>query len=348
MRLVHYYPRARAEPSGVTAAMDLWVEAAQRHGVEALVLHAQQGESGYIKHLGSTRATFVPLGLARMLMPGDVLVLHEGWTLSNIVAAGVAQRAGVPYVLVPHGVYEPGIMAGLKLQRLRFPVERRVLAGAARVHVFHHSEVPLVHAIAPTARPMVSPTGMDLSTDTWQGGGGYLAWFGRIDVEHKGLDILVRAVASLPAGQRPRVQLRGYDFNGGLQVLRRLIAECGVEQDVELAGPVWGQEKVEFMRHCDAYLHLSAWESMGMALLEALAAGTPTVMSDTIHLSRTCADAGAAVVVARSEAAVVAGIEQVRRDAAGYSERGRQLIASAFDWDDIVPPYLTHLRSLVA
>lgn len=348
MRLVHYYPRAHAERSGVTAAMRLWVEAAQRRGLEALVLHAQPGQDGYVKHLGSTRATFIPVGLRRMLSHDDVLVLHEGWTLSNLAAASVAKRSGVPYVLVPHGVYEPGIMVGLKLQRLRLPVERRLLAGAARVHVFHNSEVPLVHAIAPTARPMVSPTGMELSHDTWVGGGGYLAWFGRIDVEHKGLDLLVRAVASLPAGQRPRVQLRGYDFNGGLQVLRRLIAECGVEQDVELAGPVWGQEKVEFMRHCDAYLHLSAWESMGMALLEALAAGTPTVMSETMHISRMCADADAAVVVARSEPAVIAGIEQVRRDSAGYHKRGRQLIASTFNWDDIVPPYLADLRSLMA
>src|SRR5688572_7927734 len=113
-RVVHYYPRALSDRSGVTAAIRLWEAAAARSGYETTLLHASKGEAGHVVHSGGRRPTFIPWGLGKRLRSDDLLVLHEGWTLSNVFAAAVARRRRIPYVTMPHGVYEPGVMRGLR------------------------------------------------------------------------------------------------------------------------------------------------------------------------------------------------------------------------------------------
>src|SRR5262245_1432635 len=112
MRFVSYYPRAISDSSGVTEALWGWAAALVDAGHEVHVLNA--GGSRHspppaherpsladeaIPHRGRGRTSYRPIGLERWLRPGDVLVLHEGWVMSNVVAARAARRAGVPYVL---------------------------------------------------------------------------------------------------------------------------------------------------------------------------------------------------------------------------------------------------------
>ena len=165
--------------------------------------------------------------------------------MSNVVAARAARRAGVPYVVVPHGVYEPGIRRMLKPpQRLRARVERWVLEHAAAVHVFFESEGPIIRAIAPRTRSLiVVPLGFDVGDATWTGGGGYLAWIGRYEPTHKGLDVLIDAVARLEPSDRPRIELRGPDFNGGFGRTLEQIERLGLADRVHAEGPVSGPRR---------------------------------------------------------------------------------------------------------
>jgi hypothetical protein len=246
MRFVHYYPRALGD-SGVTFALWAWARALAERGCDVVVLHAGEttGEThrGFtdkrcvgglthqsVPHRGHRRMTFCPLGLNRYLRRGDVLVLHEGWTPSNMVAAAAARGSGVPYLVMPHGVYDAQWMRELKPPRaLRRVLERRVLEGALAVHLFFRSEIPDVAAIAPRAAFLAVPTGYELSDEGWIGGGGYLSWLGRIDPVNKGLDLLVGALAALAPRERPRLRLHGYDYKGGLSRLQVLVRARGLE-----------------------------------------------------------------------------------------------------------------------
>ena len=61
---------------------------------------------------------------------------------------------------------------------------KRVIEGAAAVHVFFESEISDIQTLAPGARFFVLPTGFDVPDARWRGGGGYLGWIGRIDPTH--------------------------------------------------------------------------------------------------------------------------------------------------------------------
>jgi glycosyltransferase involved in cell wall biosynthesis len=356
MRFVSYYPRATSDTSGVTEALWGWAAAVADAGHEVLVLHAggprRSPDPRHVRaavadeaipHRGRGRTTHRPIGLARRLRPDDVLVLHEGWVMSNVVAARAARRVGSPYVVVPHGVYEPGIRRMLKPpHRLREIVERSVLEQAAAIHVFFESERPIIRALVPRTPPLiVAPIGFDVGEERWRGGGGYLAWIGRYDPTHKGLDALVAAVARLEPHERPVVELRGPDFNGGYGRTRDQIERLGLGQWIHAEGPVYGDEKAAFLARSDGYLMPSRWEGYGIALVENLAIGAPCLVSDTIHLAGPLAAAGAAILAPPTEEGLTDGLRRLAAaDTAALGARGRSFVRSSFAWPEVTAKFL--------
>ena len=353
-RIVHYYPDAMGH-SGVTFALWSWARAQAAAGVEVCVLHARDTTSTgpafvskedgpalsarCVPHSGRRRLTR-PTALERYLGRNDVLVVHEGWVIGNLVAAAAARRAGVPYVVMPHGVYERAWRSYLKPPRwLRNRLERRLLERAAAVHVFFESEIPDIAALAPAATFMTVPTGFDLPRERWIGGGGYLGWIGRIDPTHKGLDLLVGAIAHLAPHDRPVIRIRGYDYAHGLNRLRRLVEAADVGPWVTVEGALAGDEKLRFLQEADGYLHPSRWECHSIALLENLALGVPCLVSNSIHIAATLRQSRAAILAEPQEAALAAALRRWAADRMQVVARGRDLVGSAFNWSRLMPQF---------
>ena len=362
-RIVHYYPDAMGN-SGVTCALWSWARAQAAAGYDVAVLHAcaPSGDSGVpfvakdvssaltrrcVPHRGSHRLTVHPVELDRYLGRNDLLVLHEGWVPSNLVAAHAACRAGVPYLVMPHGVYEPAWTNYLKGPRwLRRRPERRMLERAAAVHVFFDSEIADIAALAPNASFVDVPTGFDVPADQWNGGGGYMGWVGRVDPFHKGLDLLVGAIAQLEPRERPTVRIRGYDYKGGIERLRAVIDAHRVGTWVRIEGPIAGDEKRRFLREADGYVHPSRWECHSMALLENLALGVPCLVSNAIHIARTLAQASAAVLTPLDEQDIAHALNGFAATRTAVAARGRALVSHAFSWPALMPRFEASLARL--
>jgi glycosyltransferase involved in cell wall biosynthesis len=355
-RIVHYYPEAMAD-SGVTFALWTWARVQAAWGAEVCVLHSPdvtniterpfvpddlrvRVTAHAVEHRGRHRLLRWPLALERHLGKSDLLVLHEGWVPSNVIAAAAAQRAGVPYVVMPHGVYEPKWTKYLKPPlALRRAIERRVLEGAAAVHVFFPSEIPAIASLAPRASFITVPTGFDLPEEQWSGGGGYLGWIGRIDPFNKGLDVLARALGLLPGDERPIIRIHGYDYQGGIARLRRHIDEQGVRAWMHVDGALGGRDKMQFLQQADGYIHPSRWECHSIALLENLALGVPCLVSSVIHIARTLEQCGAAVLAPPSAQALAHALRRLAAADREISSRGRALVSDAFNWSTLMPHF---------
>lgn len=361
-RIVHYYPGAMGD-SGVTFALWSWARAQAAAGTEVHVLHAGAYETAdvafvstmtapgltelRVPHRGTRRLTVRPIRLDRYLGAGDLLVLHEGWVPSNLIAAAAARRARVPYLVMPHGVYDSSWTPSLRGPRwIRNRLERRMLEGAAAVHVFFGSEQADVQALAPGATCMTVPTGFDVPDERWTGGGGYLAWVGRIDPVHKGLDALVGAIARMAPAERPILRICGYDYKGGSGRLRQLIAERDVAAWVRLEGAIGGSEKLTFMQRAEGYVHPSRWECHSIALLEHLALGVPCLVSSAIHIAPTLARSGAAILALPREAELAEALRGLVVARPRLGARGRALIGETFNWNALIPQFHTAVGDL--
>jgi glycosyltransferase involved in cell wall biosynthesis len=225
-------------------------------------------------------------------------------------------------------------------------VERRLLEGAAAVHLFFPSEASALMALAPAARVVVAPTGIAIPDERWRGGGGYLAWIGRYDPTHKGLDLLVEALASLPPDRRPRVRLRGYDYRHGLDRLRSLVAaQPGLTGWIDVGGPISGRAKREFLLDADGYLLPSRWESHSVALLEALALGMPSLVSGTLHVAADLRRHQAAVLTMPDVEDLAQGLATVG-GAGEMGDRARSMVATEFSWQGAVDDLVSQLATL--
>ena len=362
MTVYHYYARYLAHPSGVTDALDHWVDACLDAGYDTKILAAQPpggvgnefarlADVQLVPHRGRSRTTWVPIGLGELLTPDDVLYVHEGWVLSNLAAVRAAKRAGARVVVMPHGVYEPQLVATQRdALGLRARAERWMLRSADAVHVFYPGEERVLRDFAPGIRRFITaPNGTpDVTSVTpWRGDGDYFLWLGRFDPHHKGLDHLVDFWSRLPA-PRPKLVLAGPDFMGGRQRVADQLAGRGLRATVELMHRVSGPVKDELMAGCRAYLHPSRWESCSITLLEMAAAGVPSLISATIHAADELAPLGVLQAVRFDDAGVDAAAALAAIDRNASVGRAARAWAGEYgNWGAVGREFAGQLRELI-
>ena len=308
MRIVHYHPRAVVGDGGVSNSVRRLSRAIAEAGEQAVIVH--DGRDGAhpdpgpvewipVEHRG-LGGVQVPVGLERVLQPGDVLVLNSAWTAHNARAGAVAHRMGIPYVVAPRGAYDPLIVRRRAAVKKAWwtTVEGRLVRRAAALHVFFAEQEDHARRLGFRGRIVVAPNGVTVPDDVvWDGGtGGYMLYLGRFDPEHKGLDLLLEAVASLPEAERPQLRLVGPDWKGGTQVVVRRVAALGLQPWVTTAAGVYGAEKWDVLRAAAGFVYPSRWEGFGNSLAEAAAVGVPA-LATPYPLATHLAGRGAAVVV---------------------------------------------------
>lgn len=356
MRLVHYYPRALVGNGGVTRAMWQWASATHAAGCEVAVVYdvALQADSALrdvavpivpLTHIGSGRMR-VPRRLSAALTKDDIVVLHSTYIPANVAAAWSARHCQVNYIVMPHGGYDAGSSARRhRRKRLWLPVERVYLERALAVHLSFETEAPDVSRIGGKARWIIAPTGSDPPPTHWDGGtGGYLAWFGRYDIRHKGLDVLVEAMSRLSSRNRCLLRVHGRRSENSAEDIERLAVTAGIGDLVSVSGPVTGGEKADFLRRAAAYVHPSRWESHSHALVEALSSGVPSVVSASCSVASQLKAADAAVVVEPTPDGIARGITAVLRNPQHYSDRAIHFVQTSLAWHGIIKAYLDQIN----
>jgi glycosyltransferase involved in cell wall biosynthesis len=96
--------------------------------------------------------------------------------------------------------------------------------------------------------------------------------------EHKNVEELIFAIKAL-LKEYPKTCLQVVGNGFMYERLKNLVAELGLENNVELIGRVHGLELPYYYASCDVYVTASRWELFGLPLLEAMACGKPVVAS---------------------------------------------------------------------
>ena len=158
-------------------------------------------------------------------------------------------------------------------------------------------------------------------------------FLGRLQMEAKGLDLLLRGWAALPPAQRPRLVIAG-DGNDADRV-RRAVDAAGLHDDVVLVGRVDGERKWQLLRSAGVLVVPSRFETFGLVAAEALAVGTPVVSFDLPSLCEVVGPSAGIQVPAFDADALAAATRQVL----GNPGLRASMVAAAevrgrlFDWD---------------
>jgi glycosyltransferase involved in cell wall biosynthesis len=241
----------------------------------------------------------------------DVVHVHSLYLYPQYAAAREAARRGVPYIVSPHGALDPWLRRRGRLQKAAAELlwQRRMLSGAAALHFTSDEEARLADDVAPGVPRVVVPLGIRWSdygalppAEPFRarhlGGseGPVVLTLGRLTAK-KGLDVLIRSFALATRDVPDAILVIAGPDDEGLQPgLTELAEREGVAGRVVFTGMLHGEEKLAALAAADVWALPSHTENFGIAVVEALAAGRPAVISPAVNLAAEIGEAGAALV----------------------------------------------------
>jgi len=357
-----YYPQLGGVPEHVHHLASELI----RVGHEATIITSWMGDGHadppYVRRVGRSRVIYSNGGvarvttgwhltdrLARVFRDGafDVVHVHGGLAPTlGILAPRAAARAHIPVVATFHSWFPRSV--GYRL--FRSPLQQMLERHAAAIAV----SSSVVDAMSRYFRTHwhVIPNGVDID---WFHGNGrhhrasgdapHLLFLGRLEPRN-GLATLLAAMPAIVARFPDAVLTVAGDgpFRGRYE---REAAPLGTH--VRFVGSVLG-DRPDRYRAADLYLCPTRRASFGVTLLEAMACGTPMIVSDLPAFRDVVGDDGPAVLApmndaaAWAEAAIALLADPARRRTMSCAGRRR---AEAFRWSTVAERVLAVYRHAV-
>jgi glycosyltransferase involved in cell wall biosynthesis len=253
---------------------------------------------------------------------------------------------------MPHGAYDPNVFRRRRTSKRVWwtMFERPLVTRARAIHVFFDEQRDELERLGYSGPVIVAPNGLTVPAVTAQRPRApFLLWMGRFDVETKGLDLLLRALASLEPGVRPRARLHGPDWRGGKQEVSRLVRALNLQDFVEIGPPLYGSHKWDALRECGLFAFPARWDAQSVMLLEAAAAGAAIVATRTTAFGRYLEAHRAAFVVDATPDDIAAGIAAARSfpEASEVSARASCLVMERFSWPAVADSFARQLRAVL-
>ena len=295
--------------------------------------------------------------LERAIVDFDIVHVHGLWHFGGLMAARVAKRKGVPYIVSLRGELDGRRLRhkGFKKRIYRALVLDEMLRSANTLHAVSAAECGHVERLGIRAPVFVCPNGVDLAAlDALDEcappdeeflaehralqGRQVVLYLGRIDAL-KGLDVLAEAFADLANASDAALLVAGRDEDDTLPGVQRTLRNAGVSERVAFAGFLTGRRKSAALALAAVFVLSSYSEGFSNAVVEALAAGLPVVISKHCNFPEV-ERAGAGFVVpaapdavAKAVAAILADADLARR----MSKNARRLVEENYQWAAIAP-----------
>lgn len=388
MRVLHLIPSVSPKRGGPSQAVLAMVRALRDAGVDAEIATTTDDGDGVlpvptgqlIEHAGVPVRFFdrysPPLrpvrefacsrALTRWLAAAagqyDLLHVHGLFSCVPTRAMQLARRLGVPYVSRPLGQLCPWAIQhrGLKKRLYLALAERANLRGAAGVHFTTEQERTEAGAVESDLPGFVVPHGVSAAPRLPEARARLrvmlqlpadepvILFLGRLHPV-KGLALLIPALGRLAAERFTFALVGDADSPAYETQVRALLAASGLAARTRRLPFATGEQKQILLQGADLFALTSHSENFGLAVVEAMAAGLPVVVTPGV---------GLAEVVARHETGVVAPLEvagiaaalapllQRPELAAAAGLRGRRLVEQEFAWPAVAGRLATEYERL--
>jgi len=277
--------------------------------------------------------------LARHVDEYDLVHIHALFSYSPLPAAYYAMRHHVPYIVRPLGTLNRwGIQnrrAHFKQMSLRF-IERPLLRRAAASHFTCEQERQEACAVGVHEPSFVLPLGLDLRLyqnlpirenflSRYPGlkKKTLLLFLSRLDPK-KGIDLLLPAFAQVHR-DHPDITLlvAGSGEPAFVKQLQAQAQALNIEQAIIWVGFVAGEEKLSLLAATDLFVLPSYSENFGIAVVEAMAAGLPVVISDQVGIHHEVASNKAGLIVECTVASLALALDRLVEDVEQRKMMGR-------------------------
>lgn len=241
----------------------------------------------------------------------DVVHVHQVYFFHGLTARIFCTRANVPYVISPHGVFDPFHRSVRSFKKASYTalIERRNISRASAFHYASIAERDHAIAAGMPDRTFVVPLAVEippqhnveplLRLHPELEGKTLVTFLGRLTAK-KRIDLVVDAFARAAAVNfNIRLVIAGPDSEGIGGAARSQIEALGLNARVSFLGVITGRAKEALLAASRMVILPSESESFGLVAVEAMAAGVPVIISEDVAVHKEVAAGEAGFVVAR-------------------------------------------------
>lgn len=282
----------------------------------------------------------------------DVVMVESLWQYPTFTAGRTCRAANMPYVVSPNGMLDEWSLSQKAWKKKPYMalIERSTLSGAAAIHLTSEGELNHSHLKKWPVPKLVVPLGFDKanyaelpSQDAFfirypeLSKRRVVLFLGRLHYK-KQPDVLIRAFHQVFHNMADlHLVLAGSGERVYLDKLRELATSLGIEDRVLFTGILKREAVKEAYRAASVFVLPSWQENFGLAVVEAMAAECPVVVSDHMDLAPDILMGKCGLVVvpnvhetARAMLSLLAD-EPLRRE---MGCNGRKLVLEKFTWEN--------------
>jgi len=300
-----------------------------------------------------TSKIFLPKGIKEAIQTKDkstVFHFHGGFLPQFILITRLILKQGLSYVFTPHGSYNTIAMKRSNWKKKMYIslFEKELVENAKALHFIGKSEIEGAEELFQFKNYYLVPNGQNTDEveisiiSKKENSFPIFGFCGRLDVETKGLDLLLKGFAEYLDNSGKKGELWLIRDGKEKELLVSLAQNLNITNQIKFLGSLYGKEKIEKMNQLDYFMLTSRNEGLPGVVLEASVLGVPCIVSKetnmgdyiTQHQAGICLEQNtvATIAVAMQTASNWKRIGKIKR----ISKNAKQMIENQFNWKTIV------------
>jgi len=299
----------------------------------------------------------------------DIIDFHSTYILFQTALAELFINENWPYIFTPRGGCTR-LAQGTKFFKKRIGnllFFNHFVKNAKAIHALCENEAADIRLFYPNARIFITPNGIDenlLFLDFGlnakelkgfrKGGDLVIGFVGRIDIYHKGIDLLLLSLKLLQGkglGKDIKLLMAGpfYTPNDERRV-KKLIRSLRFPERVLLTGPVYGEDKWRLLMACDVFVHTSRFEGMPMAVLEAMALGKPCIVTPGTNMQDIVSICNGGWLCDESIDSIANTLSQIEKEREEIFRRGinaRSYVKEHLIWSIVAQQWIANVSEIL-
>ena len=310
--------------------------------------------SNKLAHRNFTMAPMMAVELNKNINDFDIVHINEYRTFLAAFAHHYAKKYKIPYILQPRGTM-PTITKSIQKKIFDTLFGHVIARDASKIIATSKIESEQYLDVFPEldiGKIVHVPNGIDLQVyanlpkkgefkkkHSINENDKVILFLSRIH-ERKGADVLIMAFSEVKIKLgNIKLVIAGPD-EGHLGKLKDMARNLNILDDMVFPGSLYGNDKMEAYVDADVFVLPSKdrYESFGNVVLEAMACGTPVIVTNNCGISEWITDDVGCVVECDKEQLHDAILKVLINDSLKrrFGEDGRKLVGNNFNWDKIV------------
>ena len=288
----------------------------------------------------------------------DLVIFHGIYKFSYLKISLELIRENIPYIIIPHGSLTEGAQANKRIYRsiANFLVFNHFIRNAISVQFLNMEErdVSIFND-----KYLISPNGVNslVLPNTYRKDmkkGFRFTYIGRLDIECKGIDLVVDVVKDCENELRNKeikVFLYGPNYKSRHNEINKLITDRRLSDIIHLYDGVFGVEKENVLRETSIFFQFSRHEGLPLGLLEALNYGIPCFVTKETNLGSMIVAQNAGWSADADRKALRNKLKQVISELdqiSVKSQNAKKLINENYEWKIVTKRVLEQYKILLS